>query len=98
MNIRPTSDNVVIKTIKAEAITASGLVLAGDDKNPTQEATVVAVGPGRILENGTRTRPEVEVGQTVIVPRKLNAEITIDGVKHYVVNEGEILAVFGPQG
>ena len=96
MNIRPLHDNIIVKLNKSEEKSPGGIVFAVEEKTTTVRATVVAVGPGRVLETGVRTRPEIEAGQVVIVPRNMQTEITIDGEKLNIVRESDILAVFGP--
>lgn len=95
-NLRPLNDNVIILPNEAPEKSPGGIIIAHVKEKPT-EGTVIAVGPGRRLENGTRARPEVEAGVAVLFPQYGGTEIEIDGVKHRVMREDDILAVFGPK-
>jgi chaperonin GroES len=94
--IRPLTDRIVVQHIEAPKKSPGGLTLVSDDKGTPSNATVVAVGPGRVLDNGTRVRPEIETGQKVLVQAYAGTEVELDGVKYSIVREAEILAVFGP--
>ncbi len=97
MNIRPLRDYILVKPAKAATTTASGLILTGSTDGEPTEAEVIAVGPGLVLDNGTRVRPEVEVGTTVLIPAYVGSEIDVDGVKHRLVREEAILAILPPK-
>lgn len=99
MNLRPLNSNVVVKPNKVEEKSPGGVFITASTKDsPTIEGTILAVGPGRRLETGNRARPEVEVGQVVIIPNAKHMEMTVDGEKCYIVPEEEIFAVYGPKG
>jgi len=91
--LKPLADRVVIKPIQAEEKTKGGIVLPDTAKDKPQEGEVVAVGPGRILDNGTRLTPEVKVGDRVIYSKYSGSEVKIDGEEHLVVREQDILAI-----
>ncbi len=93
MVLKPLADRVVIKPIQAEEKTKGGIVLPDTAKDKPQEGEVVAVGPGRILDNGTRLTPEVKVGDRVIYSKYSGSEVKIDGEEHLVVREQDILAI-----
>lgn len=99
MDIRPLRDFVLVKPNKPAQTTASGLFIttSANDGAP-REAEVIAVGPGLLLENGNRVRPEVEVGCTVLVPAYIGTEVERDGVKYGLIRESEIIAIFAPKG
>lgn len=92
VNLRPLNDYVLIKPKKEEK-TASGLHLVKSAHDPPVEGVVVAVGPGRMLENGNRVKPEVEVGSKVVYAKHVGTEIEVDGVKYQMMKEDCILAV-----
>lgn len=94
-NLRPLHDFVIILPNEAPEKSPGGIIISHAKEKPS-EGKVIAVGPGRILENGTRVRPEVEVGVSVLFPQYGGTEIELDGVKHRVVRESDILAVLGP--
>lgn len=91
--IKPLGDRVVIKPLASEEVTASGIVLPDTAKEKPQEGKVVAVGQGRLLENGERVAPEVRVGDRVIYSKYAGTEVKYDGEEYLVLNERDILAV-----
>ncbi|MBV4419925.1 co-chaperone GroES [Clostridium tyrobutyricum] len=92
MNIRPLGDRVVIKKIEAEETTKSGIVLPGAAKEKPQEAEVVAVGPGGIVD-GKEVRIEVKVGDRVLFSQYGGNEVKINGVEYTILRQDDILAV-----
>ena len=94
MNIKPLDDRVVIKAILKEEKTASGIVLptnAGEKKK--QEAEVVAIGPGKLLENGSRAPMQVQVGQRVLVKSWGGDDVKVDGEEYKILSQEDILAI-----
>ena len=91
--IKPLADRVVVKPSVAEEKTKGGIVLPDTAKDKPQEGTAVAVGPGKLLENGTRVAPEVKVGDTVVYSKYSGTEIKIDGEEHLILRESDILAI-----
>ncbi len=91
--LKPLSDRVVLKPIQAEEKTKGGIVLPDTAKDKPQEGEVIAVGPGRILENGTKLEPTVKVGDRVIYSKYSGTEIKIDGEEYLIVRESDILAI-----
>jgi chaperonin GroES len=92
MNIRPLGDRVVIKRIEAEETTKSGIVLPGAAKEKPQEAEIVAVGPGGVVD-GKEIRMEVKVGDRVLFSKYAGNEIKIEGVEYTILRQDDILAV-----
>ena len=94
MNIKPLGNNVVVKQLKEEEITASGIVLPDTvDKEKKAEGEVIAVGPGKMLENGTRAVIDVKVGDRVIFEKWGGEEVEVDKVEYKIVDAEKILAV-----
>jgi chaperonin GroES len=92
IKIRPLGDNVLIKQKKVDEVTSFGLVLPDkDEKKP--EGEVVAVGPGKLLENGTRGALEVKVGDRVVLKSWGGEKVELDKVEYKIVAADEILAV-----
>lgn len=92
MKIRPLGDNVLIRQKKADEVTSFGLVLPEkDEKKP--EGEVVAVGPGKLLENGSRTPLEVKVGDRVVLKSWGGEKVELDKEEYKIVSADEILAV-----
>jgi chaperonin GroES len=92
MNIRPLGDRVVIKRIEAEETTKSGILLPGAAKEKPQEAEIVAVGPGGVVD-GKEIRMEVKVGDRVLFSKYAGNEIKIEGVEYNILRQDDILAV-----
>ncbi|MFS8630713.1 MAG: co-chaperone GroES [Bacillales bacterium] len=91
--LKPLGDRVVIEIIETEEKTASGIVLPDTAKEKPQEGKVVAVGKGRVLDNGERVAPEVEVGDRIIFSKYAGTEVKYDGKEYLILRESDILAV-----
>lgn len=91
--LKPLGDRVVVKVVEAEEKTAGGIILPDTAKDRPQEGEVVAVGPGRVLENGQRVASEVKVGDRVVFSKYGGTEVKIDEVEYLVVRENDILAI-----
>lgn len=93
-NIQPLGDRVVIKSLEPESKTKGGIVLPDTAKEKPQEGKVVAVGKGRLLENGTVKALEVKVGDKVLYGKYSGTEITTkDGEELLIMREEDILAI-----
>jgi chaperonin GroES len=94
MNIKPLHTNVVIKPKTSEEVTKSGIVLPDTvDKERPEQGEVVAIGDGKLLENGQRAPMSVKVGDTVMFKKYSPDEIKVDGEEFLVISEGDILAI-----
>ena len=92
MKIRPLGDRVVIKKLEAEETTKSGIVLPGAAKEKPQEAEVVAIGPGAIVD-GKKIEMEVKVGDKVLFSKYSGNEIKLDGEEFTILKQEDILAI-----
>lgn len=92
MKLRPLGDRVVLKRGEVEEKTASGLFIAGANKEQTQYAEVVAVGPGALVD-GKRVPMDVKVGDKVFFAKYGGSEIKLDGVEYIVIGQSDIMAV-----
>ena len=92
MNIKPLGDRVVIKKLEAEETTKSGIVLTGTAKERPQEAEVVAVGLGAIVD-GKRVEMEVKVGDKVLYSKYAGSEVKVDGKEYTILKQEDILAI-----
>ena len=92
MTIKPLGDKVVIKKLKAEETTKSGIVLASAAQEKPQVAEIIAVGPGGIVE-GIEVKMEVTVGQKVIIRDYAGTTVKIDGEEVIIVRQDDILAI-----
>jgi chaperonin GroES len=93
VQIRPLGDRVVIKPANKEEVTATGVILPDTAKEKPQKGTIVAVGPGRILDNGSRQAPEVTEGQSVLYAKYAGTEVKIDGEEYLILSEKDVLAI-----
>jgi len=92
-DIKPLGDRVLIEPVEKEEMTASGIVLPETAKEKPQEGMVLAVGPGRMLDNGERASMEVKVKDTVLYAKYAGTEIKREDKKYLIVSEKDILAV-----
>ena len=93
VSIKPLEDRIVVKPLDAEQTTASGLVIPDTAKEKPQEGEVVAVGPGRLTEDGKRVAPEVKKGDRILVGKYSGTEVKIDGTEYVILREDEVLGV-----
>ena len=93
VNIKPLEDRIVVKALEAEQTTASGLVIPDTAKEKPQEGTVVAVGPGRIDDNGNRVPLDVNIGDKVIYSKYGGTEVKYGGEEYLILSARDILAV-----
>ena len=91
--LRPLGDRVVINPTPREEMTKSGIVLPDTAKEKPQEGKIVAVGTGRVLDNGERQKLEVEAGQKVLYAKYAGTEVKLDGEEYLILSEKDILAI-----
>ena len=92
MKLVPLADRVVLKQLEAEQTTKSGIVLPGQDKEKPQQAEVIAVGPGGVVD-GKEIKMEVKTGDKVIYSKYAGTEVKLDDEKFIIVKQSDILAV-----
>ena len=92
MQLAPLGDRVVLKQLEAEETTASGIVIPGKEKELPQQAEVLEVGPGGMV-NGEEVKMEVAKGDRVIYSKYAGTEVEVDGEKVIIVRQADILAV-----
>ena len=93
LNIKPLSDRVVVEPIEKEETTASGLVLPETAKEKPQEGQVVAAGPGRLSDDGTRVPMDVKDGDRVLYAKYAGTEFKLNDKKYLILGEKDILAI-----
>ena len=93
MNIQPLGDRILVEVLEAKEKTKSGIVLPDTAKEKPQEAKVVAVGKGRVSDEGKTIAPELKVGDKVLFGKYTGTEITIDEKEYLILKEEDILAV-----
>ena len=92
MKLVPLGDRVVLKQLAAEETTKSGIVLPGQNKEKPQQAEVVAVGPGGVVD-GKEIKMEVKVGDQVVYSKYAGSEIKLDDEEYIIVKQNDILAI-----
>lgn len=93
MTIRPLHDNLIVQALDEHQVTAAGIVLPDTAKEKPQQGVIKYVGPGKVLENGTRTTPSVKVGDKILFKKYAPDEIKIEGVEYLVISESDVIAV-----
>ena len=93
LNIKPLGDRILVEAVEEKEVKKGGIIIPDTAKEKPMEAEVVAVGDGKINENGTRNPMSVKAGQKVLIGKYSGTEVKIDGVDHVIVREDEILAI-----
>jgi chaperonin GroES len=93
VKIKPLEDRIVVQANEAEQTTASGLVIPDTAKEKPQEGTVVAVGPGRISDQGERIKLDVSEGDTVVYSKYGGTEIKLGGQEYLILSARDVLAI-----
>lgn len=93
--LKPLGDRIVIELVEAEEKTSSGIVLPDSAKEKPQEGKVVAVGTGRVLDNGQRIDLEVKEGDRIIFSKYSGTEVKHEGQEYLILRESDVLAIIG---
>ena len=93
MKLRPLGDRIVVEPAEQEERTASGIILPETAKEKPQEGKVVAAGPGKLNEDGSRSPMDTSVGDRVLYAKYAGTEVKLDGKKLLILRESDILAV-----
>ena len=93
VNIRPLGDRVLVKPLSRETVTKSGIVLPDTAKEKPQEGEILAVGPGKVLDNGKRIALEVSAGQKVLFARYAGTEIKVENEEYLILRESDIMGI-----
>ena len=95
MNIKPLYDRVVIKRMEEEKMSAGGIVIPDSATEKSIKGEVVAVGPGKALDNGSHRAPSVKVGDKVLFGKYSGTEVKLDGNEYLIAKEDDIFAILG---
>jgi chaperonin GroES len=95
MNVRPLHDRLLVRRIEEKEMAKGGIIIPDTAKEKPMEGTVLAVGNGRVLENGTKLPLDVKVGDRILFGKYSGSEIKIDGEEVLIVREDEVLAIMG---
>jgi len=93
MKLRPLDDRIVIKQSDAEEKTTGGIILPDTAKEKPQIGKIIAVGPGKMLDNGKRSKMSVKKNDKVIYAKYIGSEVEIDGEKFVVLRESDVLGI-----
>jgi chaperonin GroES len=93
MKIRPMNDRILVVRVEEEKKTAGGIIIPDTAKEKPQEGKVVAVGPGKMGEDGKRIAMEVKKGDRILFAKYAGSEIKMDGVEHIFMREDDILGI-----
>ncbi len=92
--MKPLGDHLLVKLVKEEEVTASGIVLPDTvDKEKKAEGVIIAIGPGKLLENGSRAAMEVKVGDRVLIKKWGGDEVEVEKQEYKIVSQEDILAI-----
>ena len=93
VKLRPLGDRIVVRALARETVTKSGIVLPDTAKEKPQEGEILAVGPGKVLDNGRRTTLEVQVGQRVLFAKYAGSEVKIDNEELLILRESDVMGI-----
>jgi len=93
MNVRPLGDRIIVARVKEEAMTKGGIVIPDSAKEKPVEGKILAVGNGKVLEDGTVRKLDVKAGDTILFGKYAGTEVTIGGEQHLILREDDILGV-----
>jgi len=93
MKIRPLQDRIIVKRMEEEEMTKGGIIIPDSAKEKPMEGEVIAVGNGKILDNGQKSTPDVKAGDKVLFSKYAGTEVKIDGEEHLIMREDDILGI-----
>lgn len=93
MNVKPLADRIIIRPLEAEEKTAGGIIIPDAAKEKPQKGEVVAVGPGKVSDNGQKIDMALKNGDKVLYGKYSGTEVSIDGVDYLIMKESDVLAV-----
>ena len=93
MKIRPLHDRILLKRLETEERTVGGIIIPDNAKEKPQQGQIVAVGNGKVLEDGSVRKPVVKAGDTVLFSKYSGSEVKLDGIEHLIMKEDDILGI-----
>ena len=93
MKIRPLQDRILVRRIEADQKTASGIIIPDAAKEKPLEGEIIAIGKGKVLDDGSLHQPDVAVGDKVLFKKYGGSEVMIDNVEHLLLSESDLLGV-----
>jgi len=95
LNLKPLADRVIVKPMETEEITKGGIIVPDTAKEKPIEGTIVAVGPGKVTEDGKQVKLEVKQGDKVLYGKYSGTEVTVEGEEYLIMRESDIFAIIG---
>jgi chaperonin GroES len=95
MNLRPLHDRILVRRLEEQESKRGGIIIPDSAKEKPQQAEVVAVGSGKLMEDGKRSAPDVNAGDRILFGKYSGSDITIEGQEYLILREDEILGVLG---
>jgi chaperonin GroES len=95
MNLRPLHDRILVRRLEEKEAMRGGIIIPDSAKEKPQQAEVVAVGSGKLLEDGTRATIDVKAGDRILFGKYSGSDVKIDGEEYLILREDEILGVLG---
>jgi chaperonin GroES len=95
MNLRPLHDRILVRRLEEQESKRGGIIIPDSAKEKPQQAEVVAVGSGKLMEDGKRSAPDVSAGDRILFGKYSGSDITIEGQEYLILREDEILGVLG---
>ena len=95
MNLKPLHDRVIVKPATPEETTKGGIIIPDTAKEKPMQGSIIAVGAGKVAENGTLAPMTLKVGDTVLYGKYSGTEVSIDGDEYHIMREGDAFAVIG---
>jgi len=93
MNIRPLQDRIIVRRVEEEATTKGGIIIPDSAKEKPLEGTVLAVGNGKVLEDGTVRAVDVKVGDRILFTKYAGSEVKLAGEEHLIIREEDVLGI-----
>ena len=93
MALKPLGDRIIVQAASREEVTRGGIVLPDSAKEKPQEGEVIAVGPGRVLDNGQTAAMEVNVGDKILYAKYGGTEVKVDGQEYIILRQDDVLAI-----
>jgi len=93
MNVKPLADRILVRRIEEKETAKGGIIIPDTAKEKPQEGEVVAVGPGRMTEDGKRIAMELKKGDRILIGKYTGAEVKIDGIEYIILREDDVVGV-----
>jgi chaperonin GroES len=95
VKVKPLADRILVKRLEANEAKVGSLYVPDTAKEKPQQAEVIAVGPGKVSDDGKRVPLEVSVGDTILIGKYSGTDVKLDGVDHLIIREDDVLAILG---